>query len=439
MNSWPLDQALELRARPPGQILAQQKVFLRKHLRHAALSAFYSRFFRRSGIDIDQVSNTLDMSALPFTVRKDVEERPADFSVPSQFISDIADIAQTSGTSGRPLSVPFTQRDLERLAFNEAVAFFGAGIRPGNRVLLQVTLDRCFIAGLAYFSGCIKLGASAVRSGPVHPAAQWELIKEMRPSALVGVPAHLLATAMWGAENGMNLADSGVEVIIAIGEPVRRPDGSLLPLGARLKEMWNCILVSTYAATELQTCFCECTEGCGGHIHPELAIVEIVDENGLPVPDGEPGEVVVTPMGVEGMPLIRYRTGDVARLFGGQCKCGWNTPRLGPIEGRLSQRLKYRGTTLYPEMIFHSLQAEPRVRACYVEVRADYDLSDEVTVVVGIRPDESIDEEELLSVLQARLRVKPGVRIENVENVLKKMAEDGGRKPRKFFDYRGTI
>ncbi len=246
----------------------------------------------------------------------------------------------------------------------------------------------------------------------------------------------LLETARRARESGAEPADSGIETVVAIGEPVRNPRLELLPLGAALSSAWGCGIASTYASTEMQTCFCECVYGAGGHVHPELMYAEVVDSQGRPVAPGEAGEVVVTPLGVEGLPLVRYRTGDVARLFDGPCPCGWNTPRLGPIEGRLAHRLKYRGTTLYPEMIFHVLQEVPQVEAAYVEVRADFDLSDHVTVVVGVGEDGSIGREQLLSLMQARIRVKPDIRIETLESVKKRMFEHGGRKPKRFFDYR---
>ena len=434
--SWSLDQALKLRNSSTLHILEEQKRFLRVHLHYAAHTPFYSSLFREYGLDCDEIANSMAMAALPMTSRKDIEQNPEQFHVPPRFRSDIVDISQTSGTSGRPLSVPLTRGDIDRLAFNEAVAFFGAGVRPGDRVILSVTMDRCFVAGLAYFSGCVKLGASAIRSGPGHPASLWELISEFNPGVMVGVPAHILETGRWAVGEGLDPSESGVRTIIAIGEPVRRPDMSLLPLGAELQELWGCSPVSTYAATEMQTCFCECTHGLGGHVHPELAVVEIVDEDGVPLPSGKPGEVVVTPLGVEGMPLVRYRTGDIARLITEPCLCGWNTPRLGPIEARLSQRLKYRGTTIYPEMIFQALQEVRQVEAAYIEVRADFDLSDTVTVVAGVRHRHDVDIDQLRSLLQARIRVKPELRIESMESVVKKMTEHGGRKPKRFFDYR---
>ncbi|MCK5231297.1 MAG: phenylacetate--CoA ligase family protein, partial [Desulfobulbaceae bacterium] len=181
--------------------------------------------------------------------------------------------------------------------------------------------------------------------------------------------------------------------------------------------------------------FCECPAAHGGHVHPELMIVEIVDDNGQKVPDGKPGEVVVTPLGVEGFPLVRFRTGDVARLHTGTCSCDWQTPRLGPIEGRLDQRLKCKGTTIYPEMIFQAAQKIRSVKAVYIEVRSAFDLSDEVKVVVGT-DDRELTSRKLGDLLQARLRVRPEIEIRDHHEVIVDMEKAGGRKLKNFFDFR---
>jgi phenylacetate-CoA ligase len=164
-------------------------------------------------------------------------------------------------------------------------------------------------------------------------------------------------------------------------------------------------------------------------------IAEIIDDNGNNVPDGERGEVVVTPLGVEGFPLVRFRTGDIARMYSTPCSCGWNTKRLGPIEGRLAQRLKYRGTTIYPESIFHVLQDLDSVAGSYVEVRNTVDGADDVIVVVGSE-DERLDKKDIESLLQARLRVTPVVQVKSSGEVVETMTVEGGRKPKKFFDFR---
>ena len=429
-----LHSAIALRQASPEVITARQEILLREHLQQAAKAPFYRDMFSRLGCRPEEI-HLSDLAGLPLTSRQDVEASPEAFFATSQ--TSQIDLALTSGSTGDPVLVPYTIRDLERLAFNEQLSFYGAGVRENDRLLLCVTLDRCFIAGLAYYTGLAKLGAGVIRSGPGQPARQWEMIKRLRPTGLVGVPSFLLKLAEWGTSHGYNPQEYGISTLVTIGEPIRRADNSLTPLGRDLTEAWRGKICSSYGATELETAFCECTAGCGGHVHPELMLTEIVDDQGSPLPPGEPGEVVVTTLGVEGFPLVRFRTGDVARLHVSPCQCGWQTPRLGAIEGRLAQRLKVKGTTIYPEMIFQLLMELPEIKASYLEVRSSYDLSDEVTLVVGM--DDPSDEKtaQLSEYLQARLRVKPDITIRDRTVVQETMEKTGGRKLKRFFDLRG--
>ncbi len=429
-KTYSLKEGLALRCATPESREQTQLALLRSHLQQASRMPFYKERFRELGFNPEDIQSLADLAHLPLTSRRDLDGGYASFSNEQE--SPFADIALTSGTTGDPVVVPYTPFDLERLAYNEMMAFYGAGVRAGDRALLTVTLDRCFIAGLAYYSGLVKLGAAAIRSGAGQPARQWHLINTLQPQFLVGVPTFLLQLAQWGLANGMSPQQAGIIGIITIGEPTRHADLTLTPLGELLKESWGAPLFSSYGATELETAFCECSHRRGGHVHPELMVVEIVDDEGTLLPVGEPGEIVVTPLGVEGMPLVRFRTGDVARLDDTPCPCGWQTPRLGHIEGRLAQRLKYRGTTLYPEMIFHALQEIRSVQGAYVEVRSGYELADEVTVVVGGQ----VDEAQVSELLQAKLRVRPTIVIKSHHEVAATMVQSGGRKPQKFFDYR---
>src|SRR5262245_60065043 len=136
--------------------------------------------------------------------------------------------------------------------------------------------------------------------------------------------------------------------------------------------------MSTYASTETCTTFAEGPLCKGGHLNPELAIVEVLDDLDRPVKSGQPGEVVITPLGVQGMPLIRFRTGDIAALLTAKCPCGRTTPRLGPIVGRRQHLLKYRGTSIYPNSIIEALRAIPAVRDCVLIAEAHDPLSDRI-------------------------------------------------------------
>lgn len=433
-NNFNIKDAIALRQATPQEISHHQESLLQNHLRQALKAPFYRKLFARENCRPEDI-NIDNLSALPLTARHDMEADPKDFFA-TKGASQV-DLALTSGSTGSPVLVPYTAHDLERLAFNEQLSFYGAGIRESDRLLLCVTLDRCFIAGLAYYTGLIKLGAACIRSGAGQPARQWDLINQLQPSGLVGVPSFLLKMAHWGKTHRYNPAKSGIKTLITIGEPIRRADNTLTPLGQELAEAWQGQIFSSYGATELETAFCECTAGGGGHVHPELMLTEIIDEQGKPVSAGNPGEVVVTPLGVEGFPLIRFRTGDIARLHTTPCACGWQTARLGPIEGRLAQRLKVKGTTLYPEMIFQALQELPEVTASYLEVRAAYDLADDVRVVIGVDNPADVEVQRIADHLQARLRVKPEISIKNRGMVQETMEKAGGRKLKRFFDLRG--
>jgi len=429
-----LKNALEWRVESIDACKKKQVSLLREHLAQAYRAPYYKHIIDSSKINVDEIATIRELSSLPLTSRRDIEQEPESFYAVPQ--DSFVDIAFTSGSIGRSLAIPYTLNDLGRLAFNETINFYSAGVRPGDPVLLCVTLDRCFIAGLAYYTGLIKLGASVIRSGAGQPERQWELILRTKPKAIVGVPSFLLKMAQWCEENGYAPDKSTVTKLITIGEPIRKADFTLTALGKKLEESWNAQVFSSYGLTELQTAFCECMKSCGGHTHPEFILAEIVDEDGNVLPDGEPGEVVVTPLGVEGLPLVRFRTGDIARLYSEPCACGWNTPRLGPIEGRLAQRLKFKGTTLYPEMIFQALEEIQQVDCYYIEVRSLYDLSDDIKVIIGINS-HSATQERISEHLQARLRVQPEVEIVNKAQVIEKMRSAGGRKLKRFFDLRG--
>jgi len=167
-------------------------------------------------------------------------------------------------------------------------------------------------------------------------------------------------------------------------------------------------------------------------------VVEIVDEQGQPLPPGHLGEVVATPLGTSGMPLLRFRTGDIASLHLEPCSCGRNTPRMGPVVGRKSQMLKIRGTTVYPPAIAAVLQGLPAVRGYYLEVENEFALSDRIRVVVGAN-DPSLTPAGIADQLAAVLRVRPEVVIVSPAEILRVTVRDDKRKPVTFFDHRTQV
>jgi phenylacetate-CoA ligase len=255
------------------------------------------------------------------------------------------------------------------------------------------------------------------------------------PTAIIGVPSFMRKLALHIRDAGMDPRRMGIRRLIGIGEPLRDASMRFLKLGRDLETLWGARAYSTYASSETITSFQECTAQRGGHLHPDLAIVEIADENGRILGEGEQGEVVVTPLAIEGMPLIRFRTGDVSFLLGGPCPCGRRSVRLGPIIGRKKQMMKVRGTTLYPQAVYSELDRFPGIAEYYVAVSSSDSLSDELTVHAAVK-DPRCTAEAIGNRLQARLRVRPRVVIEPEELIREKVFTPRSRKPVRFVDTR---
>lgn len=425
------DNHKDLEFRSPADVRAVQESLLREHVAYCvARSPFYRDVFKGSPpaqVGLDR------LASLPLTSKSDIEAHNDRFlAVPP---AQIVDIVMSSGTTGRPTRVMYSHRDLERLAYNEHLSFEGCGLTAEDVVLLTCTIDRCFVAGLAYYLGVRSIGAAAIRNGHGTMESHLEVIRQMHPTTLVGVPTFLRKLGLFLQANGIEPALSGVKKLVCIGEPLRDRDMQYLKLGADLERIWGARAYSTYASSETITTFCECTAQRGGHLHPSLAVVEIVDDAGRALPAGSVGEVVVTPLAIEGMPLIRFRTGDVSFLQEGSCPCGRTSPRLGPILGRKKQMLKVRGTTLYPQAVYSVLEEMPGMSEYYVEAASEEDLSDHIRVHVAVKPG-GPPLADIEAKLQARLRVKPEVVVEPEEAIRQQVYTPASRKPVRFMDRR---
>jgi phenylacetate-CoA ligase len=415
-------------------VLKAQDGLFREHVKYIAEnSPYYRELFKKEAIDPQGVGLG-DIASLPITDKAAIEERNDDFLAVAP--ESIGDMVLSSGTTGRPTRMMYSGADLDRLAYNEKAAMRRLDIGPGDVALLTCTMDRCFIAGLAYYAGIRAVGAAAVRNGVNTPPSHMEVIRRMDPTVIVGVPSFLLKLGRYMKDEGMDPAGIRARTLICIGEPLRGRDMEMQRLGVELEGLWDARAYSTYASSETVTTFCECKAQAGGHIHPALGIVEILDEEGRPLPPGEAGEVVMTPLMTEGMPLLRFRTGDVSFLVEGGCGCGRTPPRLGPVIGRRKQMIKCHGTTLYPPAVFAALDDMDAVGEYYMVVDSDYELSDKIEVHVAVT-DPACTSAHIAERLQARLRVRPVVVIEPGEALRRVVYDPASRKPVRFIDRRG--
>jgi phenylacetate-CoA ligase len=397
-------------------------------------SKFYKDLFLNHNIDINSIKKIEDLSVIPFTTKDDVQVRNNDFICVDR--TKIIDYVTTSGTLGEPVIVPLTDKDLERLAYNEAISFVCAGGDANELYQLTATIDRRFMAGMAYFLGSRKLGAGMIRVGSGIPELQWDTIKKIQPTALIAVPSFILKMLEYAEQHGIDYKNSSIKKAICIGEPLRNDDFSFNSLGKRITEKWNIQLYSTYASTEMAAAFTECEYGVGGHHHPELLLAEFVDIEGNAVAEGEAGELVITNLDLEGMPLLRFRTGDICRHYYEPCKCGRTSLRIGPIIGRRQHMIKYKGTTLYPPALYDILDNIEGIVNYIVEVSTNDIDTDEILIRIGCTEVKENLEKEIKDHFRARLRAAPKVVFESPATITKLQFPETGRKAIKFFDNR---
>ena len=418
-----------------ARALQEQK--LRDLLIHLSLhSPFYRELFAKNNIDISAIQSLDDLRCLPVTTKEDLQLRNDDFLCVSR--QNIIEYTSTSGTLGSPVTIALTESDLKRLTENEYNSFKCADGTATDTYQLMLTLDRQFMAGIAYYSGLRKLGAGIIRLGPGVPSMQLETINRLKPTAIVAVPSFILKLIQFANEAGIDLNKTSVKKAVCIGENIRNTDFSFNILGKKITEAWSIKLYSTYASTEMQTAFTECGQGKGGHLQPELVIVELLDEDNNPVPAHTPGEVTITTLGVEAMPLLRYKTGDICQFDDAPCACGRTSLRLSPIIGRKKQMVKFKGTTLYPPALFDLLNEMDEVLDFVVEVYSNDIGMDEVLLHLVASDDSKACDNRIRAYLQARLRVSPHVAYKTAEQLQKMQFAEASRKPLKFVDRRGA-
>jgi phenylacetate-CoA ligase len=300
----------------------------------------------------------------------------------------------------------------------------------------MLTLDRQFMAGIAYYEGIRMLGAGLIRVGPGLPVLQWETIERLKPTVLVAVPSFIVKLIEFAGQQNIDLNKTSVRRAICIGESLRNEDLELNALGKAIANAWSIDLHGTYASTEMQTAFTECSRGKGGHHHPELIIVELLDDKNQAVKMGETGEVTITTLGVEGMPLVRYKTGDIVKAYDAPCGCGRNTLRLGPVLGRHQQMIKLKGTTIYPPGIFDIINQVGAVTDYVVEAYTSQLGVDELRVHICVDGNRTELIETLAGAFQSRLRVVPIFEFSTQSEIESLQHVGKSRKVRKFIDNR---
>lgn len=410
------------------QIEARTLRALRNHVKYLKES---SAHYKDALWDVssDDIKSIEDFEKLKFTNRQNVFDNLSKFTAAVQI--QINETVMTNGFSGTPLVFPLTANDLDRLAFNEALSFHGAGISSEDAAQIMIGFDRLCFAGMAYYRGLTLLGCNTMRTGILHPDVQRYYIDQLKPTVVVTIPSVLKKLAMDLQKKQIDPAKSSIRKIICTGESIRDSEMEFNSVGKTIQQLWDAEVFSSYSSTEASVSYCECQAHQGGHAHSELVYTEIVDEQGNVLPDGKAGELVVTPLGVEGLPLLRYRTGDITFKVTSPCSCGRNSLRIGPILGRTSQLIKYRGETVYPLTITNALDALDEINDYIMVIENDNSSSDQVALHIATTP---ASVEKIANHLRAVARVNFPILVSNLPTI-QSMRGSSGEKIR-ILDWR---
>ncbi len=332
----------EVEALPLEELQKLQKERLQKAIEWAyEKTNFYHRLFENADIKPSDISTIDDLSKIPFTT--DIEVA-VDIPLKDRVaVSDeeIHMYHSTSGTVGAVVPIPFTQKDEEAfLKEGEARARWTMGVRPSDVVQVLTRFDCCFL-------GYRELGAASVlmSAGRYNTDHQIGLTKEAGVTVIEHMPSFLLSYFERMEELGIKVKETKLRMASGVGE------GWAESYKKKVERRFGIPFMTLYGAVEISPFFAaECEARNGMHINSDQGILEIVDpETGLPLPEGEEGEIVVTMFQREAMPLIRYRVGDVGSIMPYEpCSCGRTSPRISYVKGRVSQRISIGGKKILP-------------------------------------------------------------------------------------------
>lgn len=393
-------------------------------------SEFYkNRLSKYKDIGIENIDE------LPIITKEDLLNHQSEIFCTTR--KNYVDIVSTSGTTKKQRIVnPLTEIDLRRLAYNERISFEGTGITEDDIVLLTTALDGNFVAGYAYYLGIKEIGATVIRVGARNYTEQISMIHNNLVTTIVGVASNLVQMENYSKKNNLLYNPQFIKKLIIIGEAIRNRDLKLNQLGKRIQKIFpNADIYSTYANTECCLSFCECEGGCGGHLHPNLGYAEIVDNQGNVLPDGEIGRLIITTFGVQGMPLIRYDTGDLTFINKEQCVCGKRSLRIGPILGRTKQIIKLKGVSIGVNVLEEAILAIPSVLDYAIEVNN----SSKNPLKIYVALSESNNEDEIRALVKEsiwlKVRASSIIYIVGKEELINIQFKNNTRKPaRIFFD-----
>ncbi|WP_022661629.1 phenylacetate--CoA ligase family protein [Paucidesulfovibrio longus] len=386
----------------PRQELEQLQAKRLKNTVAVALnSPYYSRVLNAAGISPDSITSVADVKKLPFTTKDDLRaEYP--YGMLSRPLEDFIRLHASSGTTGTPTAVFYTDEDIREWAALMARSMYACGVRKSD-VLQNMSGYGLFTGGLGIHYGSERLGCLTVPAGAGNSKRQVKLIRDFNVTVAHIIPSYALYFAEFLQSEGIDPASLPLRIALIGAEPHTEE------IRKRIEQMLQLKAYNSYGLSEMNgpgVAF-ECTEQSGMHVWEDAFLIEIINpETGEDVAEGEVGEVVMTNLTRQGMPLIRYRTRDLTRFVPGDCACGRTHRRIDRIQGRADDMLIIKGVNIYPMQIEQTLMSLPEVGQNYLIELFHEGTMDQIRVKVEIREEFFVEDMRELQALQKRIATR---------------------------------
>ena len=391
------NEAMETMTR--AEIEALQLKRLQATVNHCMQSPFYKKRFEEIGLKPEDIKTLADIRKIPFTTKQDLRDTYP-FGIASTPLRNCVRLHSSSGTTGNPTVILHTQQDLDEWANQVARNLWMVGLRPDD-VFQNSSGYGMFTGGLGFQYGAERLGMLTVPAAAGNSLRQIKFITDFGTTALHAVPSYVTRLYEVMKDNGVDpRKDTKLKVLTIGAEPHSEEQRK------RIEEMMGVKAYNSFGMSEM----CgpgvgfECKEQNGLHFWEDYYIVEIVDPETLePVPDGEIGELVLTTLCREAMPLLRYRTRDLTRVLGRSCPCGRNHVRIDRMRGRSDDMIVLRGVNIFPIQIEKILMQFPELANNYLITLTTDEDNDNMTVEVELEELFTDDYSRLLD-LESRIR-----------------------------------
>ncbi|MBQ9278607.1 MAG: phenylacetate--CoA ligase [Lachnospiraceae bacterium] len=363
-----------------------------------ASGSFYGKKLKEAGIS--NVSSPEDFTKLPFSEKKDLRDAyPLGLMTASE--EDIVRIHSSSGTTGKPVIIPYTAKDVDDWAIMFKRCYEMAGITNMDRIHITPGYG-LWTAGIGFQLGCEKLGAMAIPMGPGNTDKQLEMMMALKSTVLCSTSSYALLLAE-------EIKKRGIKDKIHLKKGVIGSERWSDKMRESIKNELGIELYDIYGLTEIYGpgIGINCPGETAMHYWDDYIYLEIIDPvTGENVPDGELGEIVITTLVKEGAPLIRYRTHDLSRIVPGECPCGCKHPRIDVIMGRTDDMMKIKGVNVFPSQIEEILGTFTEISSEY-QIRISH-LDGKDTMRIYVETNGSVDFNELSKRIAEKVKSKIG-------------------------------